>query len=238
MHKEDELYRIWKNSVSGFYDETYFVPIIPFINRFLITNERFTGTLLDLGCGFGEKAHAFQQIGFTVTGIDGDPERIEKAKNDFPGIDFRHFKIDATLPFEDSRFDLVFSHSVFQYVEHRPILNEIRRILKPGGSIVLIENLKNNPITRLGRVYHKQTGHNFHSYPYNHFTYSEMELLKKEFSESSIHHFHLLSPASHVSALKGLFPVLQKIDSVLLSVGGLRRLSWLALFTGNKKSPL
>jgi SAM-dependent methyltransferase len=235
MQKEDELYRIWINSISGFYDETYFVPIIPFITRFLITNNRCTGTLLDLGCGFGEKAHAFQQIGFSVTGIDGDPERIEKARHDFPGIDFRHFKIGATLPFEDSSFDLVFSHSVFQYLEHRPILNDILRILKPGGSIVMIENLKNNPITRLGRIYHKRTGHHFHSYPHNHFTYTEMEHLKEEFDGSSIHHFHLLSPASHVDVLKGLFPALHTIDRMLLKASILKRLSWLALFTGNKK---
>ena len=234
MQKENELCRIWKSSISGFYDETYFVPIIPFINRFLIENNLFSGRLLDLGCGFGEKSHAFEQIGFTVTGIDGDPERIEKARHDFPEIDFIHFRIDSTLPFEDGSFDLVFSHSVFQYLEHRPILDEIKRILKPGGGIVMIENLKNNPITRMGRMYHKLTGYNFHSFPYNHFTYTELEHLKNEFSGGSVNHFHLLTPLSYANTFRKLFPFLQIIDRRLLKVFLLRRFSWLALFMGNK----
>jgi SAM-dependent methyltransferase len=235
MKKEEELFNIWNASISGFYDLTYFVPIIPSIDRFLIDNKLFSGSLLDLGCGFGKKASAFQQIGFTVTGIDGDQARIDEAIKNFPQIHFIHFRIADTLPFDDNSFDVVFSHSVFQYLEHRPILDEIHRILKPGGSIIMVENLKNNPITRLGRVYHKRKGFNFHSYPFNHFTFSEMEKLKNEFSGACIRHFHLLTPASHVNSLRGLFPMLHSIDKVLLKFLPLRRISWLALFTGSKE---
>jgi SAM-dependent methyltransferase len=236
MLKEEELQSIWKSSISGFYDETYFAPITPLINKFLIKNNCFTGALLDMGCGFGAKSHAFQKIGFCVTGIDGDKERIEKATKDFPEIDFRHFKIDSTLPFEDNSFDFVFSHSMFQYLEHDAILNEIRRILKPGGRIMMIENLRNNPITRLGRAYHKRTGFNFHSFPYNHMTYLEMERLKTTFKDASVHHFYLLSPALHLKPFRGLFPLLQMLDRMLLKINFLKRISWLALFTGNKNS--
>lgn len=43
----------------------------------------------------------------------------------------------VTIPFEDARFDVVFSRQVFEHVRHpEPLMREIRRVLKPGGRFI------------------------------------------------------------------------------------------------------
>ena len=193
------------------------------------------GQLLDLGSGRGEMADLFKEKGFQVTGIDADAERIEKSKKLYPEIEFIHFIVDAKLPFEDESFDVVFSRSFFQYVDHDAILQECNRILRKGGKLILLENLKNNPFTRMGRIVLKISGHNYHSYPWNHFTRSEILGVQKNFDNSSVHFYHLLSPLTYVSTLEKLYPILHKIDGKLLKFKPFKRFAWLVLLTGQKK---
>jgi ubiquinone/menaquinone biosynthesis C-methylase UbiE len=56
-----------------------------------------------------------------------------------------------TLPFEDARFDLVFTACVFHHIpadDHIRLLAEIRRTLTPQGRFVLFEHNPWNPLTR------------------------------------------------------------------------------------------
>lgn len=193
------------------------------------------GQLLDLGSGRGEMADLFKEKGFQVTGIDADAERIEKSKKLYPEIEFIHFIVDAKLPFEDESFDVIFSRSFFQYVDHDAILQECNRILRKGGKLILLENLKNNPFTRMGRIVLKISGHKYHSYPWNHFTKSEILGVQKDFDNSSVHFYHLLSPLTYVSTLEKLYPILHKIDGKLLKFKPFKRFAWLVLLTGQKK---
>jgi SAM-dependent methyltransferase len=229
----DDLNMIWeKNLNRNSFDNRYYEPIFPFVNQYLLFKDKLKGNLLDLGCGYGTKSEIFHKIGFNVTGIDHDTDRIFKAKTNYPEIDFRHYNIISTLPFEDNSFDVIFSFSVFQYLEHRSILNECKRILKPNGCLIIIENLKNNPITRLGRTYLKLTKYNYQSYPYNHFRYKDILLLSKEFKDASIHFFHILTPLSYPRIANKFYDQFAKIDKLILNVNMLERLSWLSFFAG------
>src|ERR1043166_6597699 len=44
--------------------------------------------ILDLGCAAGALTHFFSQQGATVTGIDSEPNAIEKARELFPDLQF------------------------------------------------------------------------------------------------------------------------------------------------------
>ena len=202
---------------------------------FQYLNDNNSGQLLDLGSGRGEMANLFKNRGFQVTGIDADADRIEKSRKLYPEIEFIHFIVDAKLPFEDESFDVVFSRSFFQYVDHDAILQECNRILKKGGKLILLENLKNNPFTRIGRIYLKISGHKYHSYPWNHFTKSGILDVQKNYENSSVHFYHLLSPLTYLSKLEKLYPTLHRIDRKLLKFKPLKRFAWLVLLTGQKK---
>lgn len=93
--------------------------------------------ILDSGCGRGDFAEAFAQAGMDVVGIDGylfDQNRCTTV-NYVGGIDLEL----GNLPFNDNIFDIVFSKSVLEHI-HKPehYLNEIMRVLKPGGKIIVL----------------------------------------------------------------------------------------------------
>ena len=213
----------------------HFTDVNPDIAKYLKQIKRGQGNLLDLGCGLGYMSNTFDKIGFCVVGLDGDSKRIPEAKLKYPNIDFRFHKIETTLPFEDNSFDVVFSRSVFQYIEHEPIIKECKRVLKKDGSIIILENLKNNPITRIGRAYLKLTKHNYKYYPWNHFTLSEISKVKDEFQNSSLHFYHVLSPLAYFKIFKKFYPILFSLDQKLLRLPFLRNFAWLVLLTGKNK---
>jgi SAM-dependent methyltransferase len=53
--------------------------------------------------------------------------------------------------FEDNSFDLIVGHYILSHLELERVLEEIRRLLKPGGRAVFAETLAGNPFLRLGR---------------------------------------------------------------------------------------
>lgn len=114
--------------------------------------------VLDVGCGTGDLTLlAKQRVGAAgrVCGIDAGPEMIEvarrKAAKRHTEIDFRVEPIEA-LTFPDQSFDVVLSSLMMHHLpdDLKPrALAEIRRVLKPGGR-VLIADFK-RPTDRLGR---------------------------------------------------------------------------------------
>ncbi|MFS4448785.1 class I SAM-dependent methyltransferase [Maribacter sp. 2307UL18-2] len=226
---------LWVANDSDWGTRGHFADINTYIIDFLEENHIYEGKLLELGCGFGKTSYTFSQIGYSVTGIDGDLERIERAKLNYPEVDFMTFKIKEKLPFEDNSFDIVFSRSVFQYIEHKLIIDEVRRVLKTDGKIILLENLKFNPVTAIGRAYLKLTKHQYMFYPWNHFTHKEILEVQRQFEDSSTHFFHLLSPICYSKFFKKLYPLIYKLDQKLLKLNFLKKFSWLVLLVGKNR---
>jgi len=226
--KKDQL---WRDFYQGWGKQTYFDDFISPLSQFISTN-KCQGALLDLGCGDGNKSYIFEKLGFDVTGIDASSTCIEQAKNKCPTSHFVCKKLQDKLPFPDNTFDVIFSFSVFQYIDHESILKECRRVLKHNGHIILIENLKNNPITKLGRRYLKLKKFPYQSYPWNHFTKNEIIELKNIFCNVNIKYFHLLTPLAQIKLFKNLYPFLHYLDKKLLKIKLLEHLSWMVIFTG------
>jgi arsenite methyltransferase len=124
-------------------------------------------TVLDLGSGAGFDAFlAARQVGASgrVIGMDMTQEMVEKARANaerlnIPNVDFRLGTIEA-LPLADSTVDVVISNCVINLSpEKAAVFNEIHRVLKPGGRVVVSdilrsgeipETLRNNPAAYTG----------------------------------------------------------------------------------------
>ncbi len=101
--------------------------------------------VLDIACGTGVVArHAAQQVGAAghVIGLDINPGMLAVARALPPiaGAAVEWREGDAVhLPFPDDGFDAVFSQLGLQYFSDRvQALREIRRVLAPGGRVVLL----------------------------------------------------------------------------------------------------
>lgn len=98
--------------------------------------------LLDIGCGTGANlpmlAHTVGDAG-RVSALDYSPLALQFARNHLGDLPVDLLLGDATrLPFEDGQFDLVTMLDVLEHVEDdKAALQEIHRILKPGGAFVL-----------------------------------------------------------------------------------------------------
>jgi len=94
-------------------------------------------TVLDVGCGGGFMAEALTRHGATVIGIDPVEEVIAAARNHATGeglaIDYRVAGGEA-IPLADGSVDCVVCVDVLEHVaELDRVLDEIGRVLKPGG---------------------------------------------------------------------------------------------------------
>ena len=91
--------------------------------------------ILDIGCGTGTLTAQLAERCGCVLGIDSSSEMIEKAKEQFPDIDFQ--VVDALALSYDHEWDVVFSNAVFHWIpDHDLLLNKIQRALKPSGILV------------------------------------------------------------------------------------------------------
>ena len=98
--------------------------------------------VLDDGCGGGGMCVSFAEEVRTMVGIEpGDRFRdVGTRLAAEKGVNNVHFvQADGTaLPFRDSWFDLVLSHSVIEHVaDPLSYLKEARRVLAPGGIMLL-----------------------------------------------------------------------------------------------------
>ncbi len=99
-------------------------------------------TVLEIGCGNGADAVSFAQAGADYTGVDLTEEAVESTAEhlrlmNLPG---RTLLADASnLPFENSAFDLVYSHGVLHHMpDPRLGFAEVYRVLKPGGRALVM----------------------------------------------------------------------------------------------------
>lgn len=98
--------------------------------------------VLDIGCGTGGPSIALaRKMGARVLGIDIEPQLLDRARvlAEQAGVADRiEFRLvtPGPLPFEDNRFDLVFSKDALIHIPDKQALYaEIRRVLKPGGAL-------------------------------------------------------------------------------------------------------
>lgn len=93
---------------------------------------------LDLGCGEGDFTALLARAGANVIGADVAEAALARARAAHPGLAFSLVSLEGPLPFEDSSFALVWSSEVIEHVaDTARWLSEVRRVLAPGGRLLL-----------------------------------------------------------------------------------------------------
>ncbi|MEV6637978.1 class I SAM-dependent methyltransferase [Actinoplanes sp. NPDC051470] len=107
-------------------------------------------TVLEVAPGPGYHAVELARLGHPVTGLDISHTMVEIARETAvrAGVDVDFRPGDATaMPFGDGSFDLVVCQAAFKnFLDPTAALNEMRRVLRPGG-LAVIQDL-NSEATR------------------------------------------------------------------------------------------
>jgi demethylmenaquinone methyltransferase/2-methoxy-6-polyprenyl-1,4-benzoquinol methylase len=105
--------------------------------------------ILDLCCGSGQATQFLLQYSQNVTGLDASPLSLQRAKHNVPKAEYVEAFAEE-MPFADNTFDLV--HTSVAMHEMKPqqlrqILQQVYRVLKPGGIFTLIDfHAPTNPL--------------------------------------------------------------------------------------------
>ena len=103
--------------------------------------------VLDVGCGTGTFVVLAKRLhpGARVVGLDPDPKALARAERKIAdeGLSIQLDQgFSDRLPYGDASFDRVFSSFMFHHLtteEKEPTLREMRRVLRPGGSLHLVD---------------------------------------------------------------------------------------------------
>jgi ubiquinone/menaquinone biosynthesis C-methylase UbiE len=94
-----------------------------------------SGVALDIGCGTGAVSEQLRVLGYTPIGVDLSTDQLRLAVKHLPVI-----QADATyLPIAADSVPLVYTtYTSTEYDDLQSVINEIARVLKPGGRYVEI----------------------------------------------------------------------------------------------------
>lgn len=96
-------------------------------------------TILDLGTGTGVLARQFARQGAEAYGVDVSTEQIQSAERlaKEEGLTARFGVHPAeSLPWSEPTFDAVTANQCWLYFDKEKVIEELRRVLKPGGVLV------------------------------------------------------------------------------------------------------
>lgn len=143
-HIHDLAIATYPAGTSGFFRQldAYRYDKLNYLPR-LVNFDGYEGkNLLEIGCGAGIDLVRFARGGAKVTGIDLSSTAIDLARKNFEqneqSADLRVMNGES-MQFADNLFDVVYAHGVLQYTANpTKMINEIYRVLKPGGEVIVM----------------------------------------------------------------------------------------------------
>ncbi len=128
---------------TSFDGKRNYIPLdFKYLKQYIKENEK----ILDLGCGNGRFSELVSDSSYI--GADISKGELKIAKDRYPYKSFILIENQLSFPFLDDSFDKVFCLSVLHHIPslkfRQDFIKEIKRILKPGGTLILtVWNLKN-----------------------------------------------------------------------------------------------
>lgn len=109
--------------------------------------------IVDFGAGIGNSLPHLRRAfpGARITALDVSRRSLDIAARRFAGTAEFVCYDGGDIPLPDGSVDLVFSSCVFHHIdeaEHVEIFRRLRRLLAPGGRLIVFEHNPLNPVTR------------------------------------------------------------------------------------------
>jgi len=146
----EQIDRAWYSGFGAHWDDEL-------LRRKILAHLQPSSAVLDLGAGAGILSQMnFRGLTASVCGVDLDPRVIGN-----PFLDEGRVADAGGIPYENDRFDLVFSDNVLEHLE-KPleVFREVARVLSPGGVFLFKTPNKWHYVPAIARL----TPHGFHQY--------------------------------------------------------------------------
>jgi ubiquinone/menaquinone biosynthesis C-methylase UbiE len=108
-------------------------------------------SVLELGAGTGKLTEQLVALGHDVHATDPDPRMLERLTAKFPEIRVSQTAAEE-IPAADASFDIVVAAECYHWFDHDKALPEIARVLKRGGSLSLVWNVRDERIPWVRRL--------------------------------------------------------------------------------------
>lgn len=108
-------------------------------------------TVVDLGAGTGKFTPYLARTGAKVIAVEPVAEMLSKLSTAMPQIEARPGTAES-IPLSDASVDVVMCAQSFHWFSTTKALTEIHRILKPGGKLGLIWNMRDARVSWIARL--------------------------------------------------------------------------------------
>jgi len=238
--REKKFHNNLQSKIKGRFENIFYRAVynsnVDFFN-FLESNSA-DAEILDYGCGVGRSLK--EVIKFNpkkITGIDISEVSIKKAKDTTHGLDSKvELMVDncEKTKFQDGSFDIVYGTGILHHLNMSLCLDEIHRILKPGGKFLFVEPLGTNPLINLYRkLTPKSRSEDEHP-----FIKEDFDLIKNKFNKMEIKYYGFLTlfffPLYKSPKNSNIFKLLKNIDQFLFKISIIKKLAWSVLIIAEK----
>ena len=194
--------------------------------------------ILDFGCGIGSSIK--EVIKFKpkkITGIDISEVSIQKAKDENKDSEIELELLVGNCEktdFQNNKFDIVYGTGILHHLKMSACLEEIHRVLKPGGSFLFIEPLGTNPLINFYRnLTPKSRSVDEHPLVKN-----DLNSIKEKFFKTNIKYYGFLTllffPFYQSPKKSLLFNFLKNLDQILFKLNIFKNLAWSVLIVATK----
>jgi len=169
---------LMNNPIRGYLQEIHEVKILR-----QMTSISAIGHALEIGCGNGNGTRLIKKYfdPQKITAVDIDDRMIEIAKRKNIDSSVKHKVMDASkLDFTNDTIDAIFDFGIIHHIPNwKDCISEIKRVLKPGGEVILEELSIDSFHTLSGRIWRILLDH----------PYDEMFSTKEFVDELELHGF-------------------------------------------------
>lgn len=102
-------------------------------------------TVLDLAAGTGKFTRSLVELGVEVIAVEPDAKMLEKLSENLPSVRVVEGRAER-MPLPDASVDVVTVAQAWHWVDPEKALPEIARVLRPGGTLGLVWNLRDERV--------------------------------------------------------------------------------------------
>lgn len=192
---------------------------------------------LDYACGNGAnaiyaaKSGASLSLGFDISGVSVENARNASAASGL-NDNIRFFQADAeNTKLPDNVIDAIVCSGMLHHLDLSYAFSELRRILKPGGKVLVVEALDYNPAIKMYRYLTPDMRTEWEKAHI--LNLSDVKFASRFFDVKEVRYWHVTGYAA--GKFPWLFPVLDKFDILLESVPYVQRMAWIFTFVLEKR---